>query len=245
MSDLELQKTLQRGEKDGQVRLIQEWLCLQGQHVRTDGDFGPATEVAVKAFQAQKHLTANGVVDNATFAQLVAPMQAALKPITPQGQSLGGLVVAYAQQHLRQHPREIGGQNRGPWVRLYMHGHEGAAWAWCAGFACYCLYQACHTLNVATPIDASFSCDSLAASAKEKQKLLPQPAPTRRTTITPGSFFLVRRTATDWIHTGIVVRAENEIIRTIEGNTNDDGSREGYEVCARTRGYNNMDFILI
>lgn len=35
------------------------------------------------------------------------------------------------------------------------------------------------------------------------------------------------------------------IPRTIEGNTNDDGSREGYEVCARTRDYNEMDFIKI
>jgi hypothetical protein len=34
-------------------------------------------------------------------------------------------------------------------------------------------------------------------------------------------------------------------MQTIEGNTNDDGSAEGYEVCARTRSYTNMDFILL
>jgi hypothetical protein len=32
---------------------------------------------------------------------------------------------------------------------------------------------------------------------------------------------------------------------TIEGNTNDEGSREGHEVCARTRGYDGEDFVLI
>lgn len=36
-------------------------------------------------------------------------------------------------------------------------------------------------------------------------------------------------------HTGIVERVEGSVIHTIEGNTNDDGSREGYEVCRRTR----------
>ena len=32
---------------------------------------------------------------------------------------------------------------------------------------------------------------------------------------------------------------------TIEGNTNDDGAREGTEVCARRRGYTAKDFITI
>jgi putative peptidoglycan binding protein len=243
MSDLELQRPCRRGDTQGQVRLMQEWLCLQEQHIKIDGDFGPATEAALKGWQTQQHLPASGVVDGATFDRLVAPMRAALAPLEPQGRSLGQLVVAYAQQHLQQHPREIGGQNKGPWVRLYMDGHEGEAWAWCAGFACFCLKQACRSLGVSLPIVPSFSCDALAASAKERGIFLQEPSVTDRTKITPGDFFLVRRTSTDWIHTGIVVHAEREIYQTIEGNTNDDGSREGYEVCARTRGYTNMDFV--
>jgi hypothetical protein len=172
-------------------------------------------------------------------------MQAALAPISPPGKSLGDLVVAYARQHLKQHPQEIGGQNCGPWVRLYMKGNEGPAWPWCAGFVCFCLKQACDSLGVKMPIVPSFSCDSLAASAKERNRFLKEPTLADRTKITPGSFFLNRRTPTDWIHTGIVVRTEAEVVQTTEGNTNDEGSREGFEVCARTRGYKSMDFILI
>ena len=56
MSDLELQRPCRRGDKQGQVHLIQEWLCLQGWHVKIDGDFGPATEAAVKEFQTQRQL---------------------------------------------------------------------------------------------------------------------------------------------------------------------------------------------
>lgn len=245
MSDLELLKACRRGDKGGQVRLIQEWLCLHGQNISIDTDFGPATETAVKEFQTRKRLPVSGVVDSNTFTQLVAPMRAALAPIPRGSKTLGELVADYAQQHLQQNPREIGGQNKGPWVRLYMDGNEGTEWAWCAGFACFSLKQASTTLGTSLPITPSFSCDALAASAKSKNKFLSQPSGASLGRVTTGSFFLVRKTSTDWVHTGIVTRAEGEVMRTIEGNTNDDGSREGYEVCARTRGYSNMDFITI
>jgi hypothetical protein len=42
-----------------------------------------------------------------------------------------------------------------------------------------------------------------------------------------------------------VTRAEDEVFHTIEGNTNHEGSYEGYEVCKRIRGYKDKDFILI
>ena len=39
-------------------------------------------------------------------------------------------------------------------------------------------------------------------------------------------------------HTGFVESIEGTFIHTIEGNTNDTGSREGYEVCRRMRSIN-------
>lgn len=36
-------------------------------------------------------------------------------------------------------------------------------------------------------------------------------------------------------HTGFVEKIEGDTLHTIEGNTNDTGSREGYEVCRRIR----------
>lgn len=38
-------------------------------------------------------------------------------------------------------------------------------------------------------------------------------------------------------HIGIVSGIDGTHVRTIEGNTNDDGSREGYEVARRTRDF--------
>jgi hypothetical protein len=54
-----------------------------------------------------------------------------------------------------------------------------------------------------------------------------------------------RKTATDWTHTGIVIEVGSDSFKAIEGNTNDDGVRNGFEVCKRSRSYKNKDFILL
>ncbi|MBL8228407.1 MAG: peptidoglycan-binding protein [Bryobacterales bacterium] len=236
---------IKRGARGLKAKRIQEWLSLSGISVATDGDFGPATEAGVKVFQKQTGLTQTGTVDKATFEALVRPISAALAPLPAGRHTLGSLAVAYAQQHLAQHPREVGGQNCGPWVRLYMDGNEGQVWAWCAGFACFVLKQSCDTLRLPMPFTKSFSCDSVAGSARQKGIFLKEPPRSGRAAITPGSLFLVRRTPDDWTHVGFVVKAEAEVFHTIEGNTNDSGSREGFEVCARIRGYGSKDFVLI
>jgi len=135
MSDLELDRNYQRNDQGPKVKLIQEWLSLHGLNLALDGDFGPATDAAVKQFQTASGLSVDGVVGPLTFAKLIQPMTDALKPIAAANQSPGQMVVLYAQQHLQSAPREVGGNNRGPWVRLYMNGFEGDAAKWCAGFA--------------------------------------------------------------------------------------------------------------
>ncbi|HEY6155914.1 MAG TPA: peptidoglycan-binding domain-containing protein [Gemmatimonadales bacterium] len=245
MDDLVLDRDYKRGDQGVKVRLIQEWLCLDGFQVVIDGAFGPATEVAVRQFQVQAGVEVDGVVGPITFSRLVLPITRALAPVAADSASLGAMVVSYAKQHLAQRPREVGGQNSGPWVRLYMNGHDGPEWPWCAGFASFMLTQACTSVSVPVPVTPSVSCDSLAASAKQNGRFIAEAEVTDRARLTPGSLFLNRRTATDWVHTGVILDAQAEVFQTIEGNTNDDGSREGYEVCQRVRGYASKDFILI
>ncbi len=244
MQEYELDKTYQRGARGKGVRKIQEWLSLHDIQVVIDGDFGPATEAAVKAFQEAAGIRRDGIVGPSTWQHLVRPMLNALQPIEDID-ALGDLLVAYARQHLAEHPREVGGQNCGPWVRLYMSGHDGTQWAWCAGFVSYLLRQACDTLSISPPLQGSFSCDSLAAQARAAGLFVSESQAKDRSNVPPGSLFLNRRTSTDWTHTGLVITADDEVFHSIEGNTNDEGSREGYEVCQRTRGYSRKDFIAI
>jgi hypothetical protein len=242
MSELELDRDYRRGDRGAKVRLVQEWLTLNDVAVVPDGKFGAATEAAVIAFQKKRKLAPTGVATTKTFEALVEPMKAALVDIPKKG-NLGATVVAYAKQHLKSQPREVGGENEGPWVRLYMNGNEGAQFPWCAGFACFVLRQACAAHGIGTPITPSVSCDSLAASAK-LNGLFVRETEADPARIKAGSLFLNRRTPEDWTHVGIVTAATPEFFSTVEGNTNDQGSREGFEVCARTRGYASKDFVV-
>jgi len=241
--EVELDRPLKIGNRGRAVRRLQEWLCLRGFGVVIDEDFGPVTAQAVSRFQSSARLPPRGQVDDATFAQLVQPMTGVLRRPPRRRVTLGDMIVDRGRSHLREHPMEKGGQNRGPWVRLYMKGNDGSQWAWCAGFIIFLLEQARQRLELPMPIPGSFSCDSLAAQAKDRGLFIAE-RDVRRGTIPPGSVFLVRRTSTDWTHTGIVTSSGPDAFETIEGNTNDDGSREGFEVCSRTRGYGDKDFIV-
>ena len=52
-----------------------------------------------------------------------------------------------------------------------------------------------------------------------------------------GDIFLRVRTPYDWVHTGLVLEIDGDWMHTIEGNTNDEGLREGFEVCQRMRNF--------
>ena len=240
-----LDRDYRRGDNGSKVKLIQEWLSLRGLGLVLDGDFGPATESAVKAFQTQNRLPTDGVMTTATFVLLAKPMTDALKPISMPGSTVGALVAAYARQHLAQHPREIGGQNMGPWVRLYMKGNEGPDWPWCAGFACFMLERASGTLDSTAPVQSSFSSSELATRAREKEILVKGSNPADKSRVGPGSFFLVPRDKMAYQHVGIVESVDGEVFRTIEGNSNTAGSSNGYEVCQNARTYAKYDFISI
>ena len=181
----------------------------------------------------------------ATFALLAKPMTDALKPIWMLGSALGARIAAYAGQHLAQHPRELGGQNLGPWVRLYMKGNEGPDWPWCAGFACLMLEQACSIPDTTAPIASSYSSSELATRAREREMLVKGSNPADKSRVGPGSFFLVPRDKTSYQHVGIVDSLDGDVFRTIEGNSNTAGSSNGYEVCQNTRTFKSYDFIAL
>ncbi|MDQ3282086.1 MAG: peptidoglycan-binding protein [Acidobacteriota bacterium] len=72
---LSIDKPIARGQRGRDVRVCQEWLCLNDQNVAIDGVFGYATEQAVRDFQSRNGtLRVTGEIDVATFAALVQPM---------------------------------------------------------------------------------------------------------------------------------------------------------------------------
>ena len=250
---------LARGRRDagagaGEVRRVQEWLTLGGSGTGIDGDFGPATEAAVRDFQRRRGLPASGTMDERAWGALTAPMRAALEPVPDaRGRTIHDVVLKTARAHLAVHPIELcirGRGNCGPWVRLYMHGREGDDQPWCAGFASHVIAQAAHAMGEAgPPIPRRVGVDQLVRDAKADGRFLDGDelgADALVERVPPGALFVVRGKApSDWTHVGIVAEAWPEAFATIEGNTNDHGTREGIEVCARSRSCAAKDFLLL
>ena len=225
------------------IRKIQEWLVFHKYYLVIDGNFGPVTRAVIKVFQKNHHLVIHGIVDQRTFDALITPLRRALDisfkvPVDKY-------IVAIAKQHLKQNVCEIGGANHGPWVRSYMHGHEGKEWAWCCGMVGFILAQ----VNAARGIpinnlDYTFSCDILAEKAKKHNKFVNGKELNIYKKLKPGDIFLNRKTYTDWTHTGFIVKVYKGFFVTVEGNSSEGiGSREGTGIFSCIRSYKNKDFI--
>lgn len=241
---------LKRGARGHDVVRLQAWLTLHGHGVLLDGVFGPATEAALIDWQREQEAAAHGPgpwrhgeVNEQTWAELTAPMARAIG-LTQTGMATGDAIVLAARQHLYNGPREVGGANLGPWVRLYMDGNQGSAWPWCAGFATYVVRQA---MGEAGERWRTFSCDELARRAMAWGCF--KMAGGAVENVRPGDLFLIRGPSLhvqDWRHCGIVTHVQAECFHTIEGNTNESGGSEGYEVAARIRAFNTLtDFVLL
>ena len=94
----------------------------------------------------------------------------------------------------------------------------------------------------------TYSCDVVGEAGRANGKLIRNRALRKDPAlIEPGDVFLVVNSSRDWTHTGIIIQRKGDWIETIEGNTNDEGSREGFEVCRRLRDFmnNNIDIYKI
>lgn len=85
------QSTLQLGSRGPAVTVVQARLSSIGYHLVLDGIFGPATLAAVRAFQASRGLTVDGIVGSQTYAALAASAPPAPRPApTPAPSPAGG-----------------------------------------------------------------------------------------------------------------------------------------------------------
>ena len=246
--ELSFDGVIRKGQVSPAVKRVQEWLKINGFATGIDSDFGDATETCVTRFQHARELPETGEVDQQTWELLVDPLVKALAPMqfSPNA-TIAEAVLAVAKQHLQQHPIEVGGDNRGPWVRIYVDGHEGAGWRWCAGFVTFVMKQACMELEHALPIDGSFDCDALAHQAKNAGLFVPgervESGSVSWAALGSAQIFVKRRTPNDWNHTGFSFAGHDKVFDTIEGNSNEDGSANGFEVIGRTRSLGQKDFI--
>lgn len=118
------------------------------------------------------------------------------------------------------------GSNWGEPVKTYLKS-TGITFpaSWCMSFMYWCFNQAATTLAITN--SAVKSAGVLAVWNKVSPSI-------KATTPSVGSVFIMDF-GHGLGHTGIVEKFDDTYVYTIEGNTNDTGSREGYEVCRRKR----------
>ena len=246
---------------------LQEWLVARGVNIGAnpgapigsaaaagiDGGFGAQTQAGCDSFATANTLA--GTVDAAFWQALTSGMRDAFTFRSTQP-AVGAAVIETAQKHLAQKPIEArrlvngrltGQDNSGPWVRAYCLGLSDE---WCQGAASQWVKQAFTALNRPPPfpLDAPqvaplFVPSIVSAASKAGRLVLGQSA----TAVPAGSFFFVRGVIdgmASHIHVGVTISPirGDGTFDTIEGNTNTDGSSNGWEVCQRVRTRASCDF---
>ena len=229
------------------VRRVQEWLRLHDFPTPIDSAFAASTSDQLKAFQTGAGRQATGELDEETWALLTAPMRKALVKVENAGSmSLEELTITIARQHLAQKPAEAGGNNLGPWVRLYMAGQDGADQLWCAGFVCFVVAQACRDLQMDMPFPRRVGVPKLVEDAQASGRLVKEgelgSTPLRRSKLKPGHIFAVRQGAS-YSHTGFVLSLNDATFDTIEGNTGVEGGNDGPNAKQGNLAFAGKDFI--
>jgi hypothetical protein len=120
--------------------------------------------------------------------------------------------------------------NRSAWVDLFLTtARADTGQPWCAAFATYCLVKAGWD-----PFSADFKKGVRYPASVVSWAAWAQAVGRWSRTPKRGRLFVIARPG--HTHIGWVVQDLGDgTFSTIEGNSNDDGSREGYETCRRVR----------
>lgn len=130
------------------------------------------------------------------------------------------------------------GSNRGPQVDKYIAsagGDPAGHLAWCVAFMFFCVEQAAKKLGRSNPMIQTLGVLDHwnQAGIKGIPRLKTDRATHNPTLVRPGQIFVID-TGGGRGHSGFVERAEGGKLITIEGNTNNDGSRDGIGVFRRS-----------
>jgi peptidoglycan hydrolase-like protein with peptidoglycan-binding domain len=207
-----------------------------------DGGFGDQTESAVRLFQARfsdsdnQPLKIDGRVGSLSWGRLFGAetVPRVIQPATDLAQAV--LDVARSQIGVREQPL---GSNRGPEVDQYVRAtglNPSGRFPWCVCFAFFCFKQAAESLGRANPMIRTAGVLDLwnGAGNQGVPRVTTNQAMNNPALVHPGQIFVIDTPPPGGAgHAGLVEQVLSGKLVTIEGNTNDNGSREGIGVFRR------------
>lgn len=145
--------------------------------------------------------------------------------------AIQALAIAITQNGVEEVPKN---SNAGPDVSVYLKSVGLAPGnPWCMAFVYWCVNKAAKQLGIKNPLIKTGSV--LYQYRNTTLRKLPKTSKG----IKAGDIFIIDFGGGKG-HTGFVEKFENGIVYTIEGNTNDEGSREGYEVARKQRAISSI-----
>lgn len=236
-------RIVQAGEQDkATVRAIQTRLNEVGcGPLDVNGNFGKATTGAVKLFQARftdadgVPLKVDGQVGSLTWEALFGRQSVVSVTEAPSALLGRALEIAISQIGVMEEPP---GSNRGPQVDRYVRSvglNPSGKFAWCAAFTYFCFDEASKEINRANPVikTGGVMAHWNQAGTRGVPRITKDRAVNNPSLVQPGHLFIISIGSKGLGHTGIVERVDGGKLITIEGNTNDGGSREGVGVFRR------------
>ncbi|MFZ5432973.1 MAG: peptidoglycan-binding protein [Calditrichota bacterium] len=220
---------LTKGSQGSKVRELQRLLNRRGFTLAVDGDFGTKTYNAVRAFQSMnldqhgQPLTVDGRVGPLTWWSLTHPKPNVevysavdfekMPAASVGGSRIGRAALKAAIGELKAGAGEIGGNNRGKWVRKYLNGLAEEGSSWCAGFTSWCF----HRVPGEPPLEYSVGARDILRQFKQRGWAH---APNDGYQPLPGDVVVWWRVRADgWQgHVGIVYQLKDGMLYTIEGN---------------------------
>jgi hypothetical protein len=229
-------RVISRGEEGDIVRAVQQRLNETGcGPVEVNGVFDTQTVNAVKLFQARfedltgRPLIVDGQAGSITWGAMFGPESVPSNFEPPTELAREVIEFAATQIGVMEQPR---GSNRGPRVDEYLRSvgldPNDGSFPWCVGFTYSCYEAAARRLGVANP---HFRTGGVLEHWKRTRgrRIAAADAQNDPELIPVGSLFILSTGGGNG-HTGIVTGVAHGRLVTIEGNTNDNGSREGIGV---------------
>ena len=200
------------------------------------------TARAVKVLQARfadvtgQPLKVDGQVGSITWGVMFGASSVPLVAEAPSPLTKAALDVAFSQVGVMEDPL---GSNRGPEVDGYLRaaGKDPAegSFAWCVAFTHFCYLKASEKLGLANPHIKTVGVLDHWNKAKNKKnvvRITHADAVGSPALLKPGCLFIIDTGGGNG-HSGIVAEVANGRLITVEGNTNDNGSRNGIGVFRR------------
>lgn len=160
--------------------------------------------------------------------------------------ALLALKIALSQLGQKEAP---GNKNTGVMVDKYLAAVGlNPGYAWCQAFINWCFEQAAKELGVPEPVPNTGGVLACWRQAPSKWKIPGRTIMENPGMILPGDQFILKIGNKGAGHTFLNVSSSKDsqlrtVVTTIEGNTNENGGREGYMVATRHRILNEMPLV--